>query len=63
MGTDCRRQRPDHCLIGWLSPLGRVPLALTSLLGIALPTFDFGERLDSDPEKLAQELSSQQVPP
>ena len=33
------------------------------LLGVSLPTFDFWELLNSDPEKLAQELSSQQVTP
>ncbi len=33
------------------------------LLGVSLPTFDFWELLSSDPEKLAQNLSSQQVAP
>jgi hypothetical protein len=33
------------------------------LLGAALPTFDFWELLNMDPEKLEQQLSSQQVTP
>ncbi len=33
------------------------------LLGAALPTFDFWELLQSDPDKLAQKLSSQPVTP
>lgn len=33
------------------------------LLGVSLPTFDFWELLHSDPEKLAQDLSTQQLAP
>ena len=33
------------------------------LLGASLPTYDFWELLNMDPEKLDQHLSSQQVAP
>ena len=55
---DLKRLYWNSRVIGSGRRRGRCPY---QHLGVPLPTYDFWELLHRDPEKLAQELSTQQV--